>query len=775
MAVAVPELRGACASVAESGHPAPSVFSGVVVDSVSGDPLVGATLSIEGSRIGAFTRIDGTFEISNLVDGIYTVHIRYIGYVGKTVTVQVKGAVKLRVALAPSAVLLPEVSVTGSVEQSLERMSSQSIAVLSPEELDRHRGQTLGESLKEVPGVTVLQTGPSISKPVIRGLHSQRVRVINSGIAQEGQQWGGEHAPEIDPFSADRIEVMKGAAGVEFGAGAIGGVIRIHQRPLRVSQGFGGELTLNAFENNRQGAASLLLEGGLSVIPGVGWRAQGSVRKAGDSRTPEYGIGNSGFEELDGSLSAGYERGPVSMEASYSRFQTELGIYRGSHVGNVDDLQRAITAGRPPVEYPFTYDILAPKQEISHQTWSGILRYRIAGTGQVQAQLGWQSNHRQEYDAHRRWFDTTAASSQPAFDLTLTSYTLDVKFLHEPVGNFFGTVGVSGMRQTNVGNSLSFLIPNFRSYTAGVYAIEEWNAGPFSADAGLRIDAFQTRVYPYAPKSIQDTELRYTAVSGAVGARMELSPAWSIGATAGTAWRPPSVNELFSNGVHHGTAQFEIGDPLLTPERSLSLDVTIKHFGEAHRGELSVYSTTIDGYISLLPEAQPTLTLRGLFPTFRHVQTAANLRGFDGMTDFRCFDFLRVGASFALVRGVRRSDDEALFQMPADRARTWLHVHLPDLAVLHEPYLEVGITGVMRQTRIPAGADYLPPPAGYALVDIAFGSDLHVAGIRATLNASIRNLFNAAYRDYLSRFRYYINDPGRDIALRIQIPFGTVE
>jgi iron complex outermembrane receptor protein len=252
-----------------------------------------------------------------------------------------------------------------------------------------------------------------------------------------------------------------------------------------------------------------------------------------------------------------------------------------------------------------------------------------------------------------------------------------------------------------------------------------------------------------------------------------MSSVWSIGANAGSAWRPPSVNELYSNGVHHGTAQYEIGNPLLSRERSYSLDATVKHFGEHSRGEVSTYQTWFTGFISLLPEAQPTLTLRGLFPTFRYMQSDAVLRGVEAMVEQEFLRVFSAGVSLSIVRGEQRSNGDPLYQMPADRVRSWLHVHLPDVGILEDPDVQLGVQAVAKQTRVPASGDYLAAPSGYLLVDAECGAALIVSGTRVRVNASVRNLFNVSYRDYLSRFRYFVDDPGRNVVLRLQIPFGS--
>jgi len=728
--------------------------------------LEGATIYIVELQRGTTSDAQGAYVIDGIRPGSYTVMCTMLGYSTHRTAVTMTADVRREFVMTPEAITMSGVTVTEQGGKSGYAASNQSIVMLSPVELSRHRGQTLGQLLENVPGVTLLQTGPAIAKPVVRGIHSQRILVLNAGVPQEGQQWGGEHAPEIDPFAPAQIQVLKGVAGVEYGAGAIGGVISIEPRKLRESTGVAGELTLNGFSNNRQGSGSLILEGAHEFLPGVSWRVQGSMRRAGNSRTPSYWIGNSGFFERDASAAIGYSDERFGTELYVSRFSTELAIYKGSHLGNLDDLLRAISYGRPPADYDFSYAIDAPKQDISHDLWSVRSYYVMPRIGRFELQYGWQSNHRQEYDAHKR------SRGLPNFDLTLTTYSLDVKLKHEPVGDVFGTVGVSGMRQGNVDVGLSFLIPNFRSYKGGAYVLENWSAGALTLNAGARYDHQWTKVYPNAVRGIAETVHEHGKLSGALGAIYEFAPQWTLGMNLGTAWRAPGVNELYSYGVHHGTAQFEIGDARLKTERSLGLDATVKYAGDVARGELSVYNNIMDDFIYLHPSPQPTLTLRGIFPTFIYRQADAVLRGFDASFEVQLTERYRMEGSVSVVRGENTSAREPLVQMPADRLRINNHYHIGTTGRVHDAYAEFGGSFVRRQDRVPAGVDYLEPPAGYAVFESAVGADLIVGGAVVRTNVSVKNLFNASYRDYLSRFRYFIDETGRSVILRIQIPIG---
>ena len=746
-------------------HAQSFVFSGSVVDSTTNTVLEHATVHVVDLNKGVSTNSRGGFTME-LPAGSYTVICRLLGYTDRMMTVTFTKDLHRVIRLVPSEIELNEVRITGVSDRSGLTASSQSVIVMTPQDVDRHRGQTLGKALESINGITVLSTGPSISKPVIRGLHSQRVRVLNAGVPQEGQQWGGEHAPEIDPFAASRIEVLKGVAGVEYGAGAIGGVIKLQPRDLRTVPGIGGELTLNGFSNNRQASGSLLVEGGPDLVPELSWRVQGSARQAGNASAPDYVIGNSGFKEFDASAAFGYRISDVSVTGYFSHFGTELGIYKGSHLGNLDDLYRAINAGKPLQEYPFTYDIVPPKQEITHDLWSVNVQVPVRSVGTIEAQYGWQSNARKEYDGHLR------SRGLPNFDLTLTTYSGDLKLKHEPIGKLFGTLGVSGMRQGNVGQGLSFLIPNFRSYSGGIYLLESYSQDPLTVSFGGRIDLQSLEVFPYAPRNIIQRTHEYTNATAAAGVIYQLNEVWSANFNIGSGWRPPSVNELYSYGVHHGTAQFEIGDRDLTPERSYSIDVTLKNRSDVSNAEIGLYVNSMKGFIFAFPSLQPTLTLRGIFPTMIYQQSDVLIRGIDASYDHLFSDDVRVGTSVSMVIGDDVRANQPLFQMPADRARLWIHYHLPLHLGLQEAYVELTGTGVAKQSRIPSNSDYAPAPSGYFLTDLDYGGEFIMGPHLVRFSVSIQNIFNHAYRDYLSRFRYFIDNPGRDIVVRVNIPFG---
>ncbi|MGH1366929.1 MAG: TonB-dependent receptor [Calditrichia bacterium] len=753
-------------------------YAGQVIDGDTGKGLPGASIVLQSSRnrtsnqiIGTTSDEDGVFllELQSLLPD--SIEIIYLGY--ETLLAEIFPDREEDRVFQLTSILIEIIEETTFGQRNLEKESSQSLTVLNEKELERIRGQTLAEGLKEVAGVTVLQTGPAVSKPVIRGLHSQRITIMNAGVAQEGQQWGGDHGPAIDPFAPAQIEVLRGPATVQYGSNAIGGVIKLSPKRLRSSYGVAGKFNLNGFSNNRQGAASLLIEGRTERFNGLSWRMQGSSRRAGDAQTPGYVLNNTGFAEFSGAATVGFQRESGSVRAYYSHFNTDLGIFRGAHIGTLNDLERALERGEPARLNSFSYEIDAPKQSISHRLLSVFAGQRIGHLGMLEMQYGWQQNHRQEFDAHSRF--SSEPPKEAAFDLELTTYSGDLTFRHTPANNFFGSFGVSFSRQGNARQSSGSLIPNFRAYNAAVFALEKWTTGNLTLEAGARYQYRWQKAFVERVGAVTEDTNTYQNLSGAVGLNYQLGAGWSLGTNIGTAWRPPGINELYSQGLHHGSAQCEFGNENLTSESSLSADISVRHEGERIQLSVSAYNNSITDFIYLQPRENLCVTIRGAFPGFDYAQANARLRGFEGEFFFHPTLTYQVGLRGSFLLADNLDADEPLIYMPANRMRLMHEFHLPTALGLDELFLSYQTDFVARQDRFPAGQDIVDPPDGYVLHNLEFGAEMPIGNTTPRFSISVRNILDASYRSYQSRYRYFADDPGRDIVLRVAIPFGQEE
>jgi len=741
-------------------------LTGNVFDTDGKQRLPFATIFIREIKQGVACDSTGSYTMPSLCAGRYTIDCSSIGFKKSTVVLRLTKDVTQSFYLEPDVTTIGEVVV--HEKKVDERMLiSQSHADLQGENLTQVRGATLGESLKGIAGVYALQSGPSIFKPVIHGLHSNRVLIFNNGVRQEGQQWGSEHAPEIDPFIATKLTVVKGAASVQYGSDAIGGVILVEPASLPDQPQVHGEINLMAGTNNRMGVASGIIQGAFNKkLSGFRWRVQGTYRRAGNARTPHYFMENTGFSEGNFSATLGYVRKNYGAELYYSEFNTKLGIFSGTHAESIIDITAAIERPRPLTPSYFSYAIARPYQQVVHDLFKASAYY-VFNNSRVDIIFARQQNVRSEYD-----YIPLTGNLNPELHLRLTTHTVDVVYKHKAFKNYSGSVGVSGITQGNV-RRYQLLIPNFRNYGGGIFYIGRWTNDRLTIEAGLRYDYRWLRAYTVDNNSAQvvTPTWNFQNVTETIGSSYTFSDHVSWTVNIGTAWRAPTVNELLSSGVHQSAVSFEIGNPDLHAERAYNIATSLHYQTKRFHGELGLYSNTINGYIFLKPDLQYIHTVRGAYPTFTYTQVDARFRGIDVTASYQLHDSLTLSAKASMLYAWNKTIRDYLQLIPANRYETTIRYGFGDCNFLRQLYCSAGILYVEKQTRVPANSDYAVPPPAYMLVNFNAGFFVPVGKQRLNFSISANNVFNTAYRDYMDRFRYFTDEPGRNVMLRARFTF----
>jgi iron complex outermembrane receptor protein len=746
-------------------------IKGIVKDQHTGQPIVGATILIASQNTGVFTDRDGRYELQGLCPGSYTLECRVMGYQSFQHKIDLTAGHEENFNLHEEEVHLKDVEITA---HRTDAPSSQPLTTLSGSELEKTRGQNLGESLKGLTGVTTLQTGSSISKPVIHGLHSNRILIMNNGVRQEGQQWGSEHAPEIDPFIATRLSVVKGAAGVRYGSDAIGGVILVEPEELPFDKAISGEANAVGFSNGRQGTLSATVRGGISGLKGFGWRVQGTIKRGGNIRTPQYYLDNTGISERNFSLTTGYRHGGFGIDVFYSRFDTRIGIFSGSHIGSVTDLLNVIKNGEPFVKSGFSYEIGRPNQNVTHDLLKAETHYHSKNGNRFQWTIARQINDRNEYDLHRPRNDSLAALDHPELTFKLTTLTNDLVWDHKPIaGRIAGQIGVSTFYQYNLMDGRP-LIPNFNQFNIGLFWIERYVKNGWELEAGLRYDYRTLKTYRIVAREKVADSFQFANFSGTLGATRNISDHFSARLNVGTAWRAPNVSELFSDGVHHGAAAYEKGDATLQSEKALNTIGSITYTDTHWSVELGGYYNYISDFIYLKPQPEPILTVRGAFPYFKYTQTDASFKGVDLSVAWEFVKRTSVSSKFSYLRAYDQRNDSYLVMIPPNRIDNQFKYELADRDKWHHAFISVGNLFVARQKRVPPASDFLPPPKSYSLWGIQAGTTFNLSEKQQLeVGISVQNVFNTIYRDYLNRFRYYADDMGRNASLRLKWKFGA--
>jgi iron complex outermembrane recepter protein len=744
-------------------------LTGHVHSTATHENLPYATVVLYGTDRTIITDNNGDFRFDGLCAGTYTIHINHHSFDSAVRTVTISRNVHIDVDLIPSTTVLSEVTITGVrglINTGIKRE-------LAGKELEETRGASLAEALSKLSGVTMLQTGSTIAKPVIHGLHSNRILTINNGIRQEGQQWGNEHAPEIDPFIANRLTVIKGVDELRYGSDAIGGVILVEPRNLRMTPGYNAEFNSIYFTNNRQYVTSAIWEQQLKKWPSFTYRLQGTYKKGANIKTPGYRLNNTGLEEKNFSVTAGLRREHFNTEVYYSLFNTQVGIFTGSHIGNLSDLLIAIESPRPDSVFTGqnTYEIDRPSQDVTHHLLKWKTGFDI-NNNNFNIILAAQYNNRREFDIVR---NTATRGAQ--IDLDIFTFSEEINWEHPKKHNLNGVVGLVAMQQDN-SYSGRYLVPNYRSYSYGAYFIEKWSKDKWDLQAGLRYDTkdINTNRLQTASGILSTYDFNFSTLASSFNAGYRIFPQWKVNSNVAFSTRAPHVNELLTNGIHHGAGTYEVGDITLQPEKSFNLSLNNNYISRNNKvaAELTLYRNAIDNFIYQQPKPdEPVLTIRGAFPKIVYESTNAVLNGMDASARFDILQPLTLTSRYSMVRGRNRLTDDWLIGMPADRISNELTYLLNNTRRFNNSYVSLELQHVLEQTRVPGEKngkqDYKLPPAGYTLLNADVSTSFTMGSFPVTLALSGRNLLNKSYREYLNSFRYFTDEMGRTFILRLKI------
>ncbi|MBX7242366.1 MAG: TonB-dependent receptor [Bacteroidia bacterium] len=741
-------------------------LAGAVKDAETGEGLAFTSVWIKETGQGAYADSNGYFILTDLCQGDYTVVVAHTGCEMRNFLIHIPEKSRVIFSLSHTLENLDAVIIRG---KSIAPRRTQSESFLSGNDLSKESGQTLGKILEKIPGIAALQTGITISKPVLNGLHSNRLLILNNDVRQEAQQWGGEHAPEIDPMAAGKITVVKGANAVRYGPDAMAGVIIIDPFELRDSSGWEGSMNVSAMSNSRQGLISGRIGHRLrGKMQPLSWQFQGTLKQGGNIRTPDYFLKNTGVKEANFGLSAGWNKEDYGILVYYSRFHTNVGIFSGSHIGNLTDLMAAFQGTKPVVSSGFSYEITSPYQNIVHNLAKAEAFWKVTNAGKISLILASQHNLREEYDSHK--------PEVPSLKYAVNTTTADLVFEHNRRGNWMGTWGLSGMTQANRMSGSRYFLPNYVNLTGGAFGIERWRKDKWELEAGLRYDYRFLETYGLKGNEIVTHSYRFSNVSGSLGGIFHASDQLHFTFNAGRAWRSPGVNELFSNGLHHGAAALEIGDSTMKMENAWKAILTTD-FQAAHwLIQVTPYVHYFENYIYLAPTGEVALTVRGAFPVFRYKQTQALLNGLDYRARYTLNPHWEVESSGAVIRARNLILQGWLFGIPSDRfthAVTWKpgwHNHHLE-KFFSNAYFSVNFRHILKQTRISGEQDFAPAPKGYGLLGLEAGMEIPLMKQEASLNLACDNLLNIRYRDYMDRFRYFSDAQGRNVRLQFSIKF----
>ncbi|WP_293783640.1 TonB-dependent receptor [uncultured Pedobacter sp.] len=743
-------------------------IKGKVIDASTKQTLPGATIFIPDLKVSSVTNNDGEFTLNNLpAKGSYLIEVHYVGYKTAVQVVNFANAAGLEFALQPTAIETKEIVITGSLISSTSKRNSASSAIVGKDQL-LQPSTNLIDALAKVPGVSQITTGPSISKPVIRGLGYNRIVTLDDGIKQQGQQWGDEHGIEIDQFKSDRVEILRGAASLMYGSDALGGVINLLEPSSAPEGQIKGEFISNYATNNGLTANSLMLNGNEN---GFVWRARGTYKNAYSFKTPTGYFPNSGFNETDLSGMIGLNKSWGYTHLNVSNFHNNIGFY-DPHLDNNGNFVRedsSVFTNKDNKNRTLEY----PRQDIRHFKIA-LNNNFILGNGNFKADFGYQQNQRRELDG-----------PDPALFFDLKTYNADLKYYINETNGWQPVFGVSVDDARSQNKGTEFLIPAYDTFGLGAfaYAKKNWENSTFSI--GARYDYRKNngkQLFADGEEKFAAFQNKFSNVSGALGFTHQFNDEWNFKANAGSAFRAPNPAELGSNGVHEGTFRYEIGNSALNPERSYQVDAALEYEGKIVSASASIYNNYIHNYIYASNNGEQRVAEGTLYDVYRYGQVNANLYGAEASLTIHPVPFIHFENTFGYVHAQNNTLNRPLSFIPAGTLRNELRFE-PKLKGTNDAYLSVGINSAFKQTRV--DEVFETPTSGYTLLNAGIGATFNLGKQSVKLSVSANNLLNQKYYDALSRFKpgrfdqenpnLGVYNPGRNITFGLYIPFTVVK
>jgi iron complex outermembrane recepter protein len=622
------------------------------------------------------------------------------------------------------------------------------VSVLNGRELSLTRESTIGETLKGTPGVSSTYFGPNASRPVIRGMDGDRVRIMQNGVgALDASALSPDHAVAVDPLIAEQIEVIRGPATVLYGAGAVGGVVnvidhRIPKEPLNGVMGR-GETRFGGANNERSGAAVIDVGNGTFAIHAdvytrrtddlsIPNSAQNKLINSGKADHVNNGkLANSGAKSDGGAFGASltFDKGHVGV--SYSEFNNFYG-----------------TVAEPSVKVDMKSKRWDLSSEVHHlDTFIERIKFRMAFT---------------DYK-HQEIDDGTIGTT---FLNKGVESTLEAG--HAKIGNLSGVIGLQTQNTRFSALGDEAFVPSTHTSSQGIYLYEELPIERLKLSAGGRIDKTTVKSAgggpddpnTLLPKFGDASSKQFTPKNLSAGALLSIDEQWGIATNLTHTERAPTQNELFSNGPHIATNQYEIGNQNLNVEKANGLDAQIRWKNLKHSFNLGGFYTKFDNFINVYNTG---VMIDGLKEA-NTIGVPAVFLGFEAQGKFRIYEGvgdLDLNVRGDYVRATNEITDTPLSRIAPMRIGTGLDYKLGDFSS------KIDVLHGFKQDRV---ATNELATDGYTLVNATISYRFKTA-LNLEAFAKARNLLDEDIRDHSSFLKEIAPMGGRSVLFGLRGEF----
>lgn len=677
---------------------------------------------------------------------------------------------------------LEEVVVMGNSQKSIQMKTPLSVISVNKAFIEKNFSGSLMQSLSNIPGVKAMSIGSGQSKPTIRGLGFNRMVVVENGIKHEGQQWGEEHGLEIDQFSVDVIEVIKGPGSLLYGSDAIGGVISLNTNYVP-QQPFAGEVHLFTRTNNESYGISSQLKGRHKRFF---YKGQLTLIDYGDYKVPTDSIQyHSYYIKLkDGRLrntagkehnfrgSWGWITGNFKSIFNVSNVYTKNGFFADAHGLEVRLSDIDYDKSSRDIDYPY--------HSANHLKVANASSWYL-GNLYLKSNLSYQNSYMKELvePVSHGYMPIPPNNLERKFKKD--NYTFNFQLNSQLEERHDLTAGLHMGYQDNRRGGWGFIIPDFKTSSYGAFVYDRYHLSDrLILSGGVRFDYIHTQIDSYYDwyktpigeewiykKRAPDLKRTFNKISWAVGLNYDLN-SWNMKVNMGKSFRAPIPKELGSDGVNYHIFRYEKGDATLKAEEAYQLDLGINWRNHIFDIQLEPYFNYFPNYIYLNPTPNYYEGLQMYYYT-------------------QC-EVLRYGVEVALKYNISKKVELELLgeylyarQLSGDKKGYSIPFSTPwsgTLGATYRPntswsgrsgYISVNYLLTGRQDRI------VPPEkktAGYTVLNLSAGRDFLMGKQTLKVSLQVENLLNKRYYNHTSYYRLIgVPEPGRNFSIMASLNF----
>jgi iron complex outermembrane receptor protein len=717
-------------------------ISGIITNTQN-KPLYGVEVFIEELQKGTSTNDDGYYEITNLPNNSLHITTIFLGFETQVKTIKLSGKdLQLNFTLSESVFKMEEIIISTPFNK-LQSENVMKVDKATAQQLKSKGAATLIEGVTSMPGVSQVSTGIGIGKPVIRGLRGNRVLVYSQGVRLENQQFGDEHGLGIDESSIESVEVIKGPASLLYGSDALGGVLYFN--PVR----FADENTLNVniaqtYLSNTKGSST---EFGIKNSYNS-WKflANGAYNANSDYQIPNKDrVTNTRFNETVFNAATGFNNKIISSTLRFNFNHSLVGIAEGIELQNTNKIP------------------LLPYQDLTNKMLS--LNTIFLKNSKITTIFGLTNNDRKEFEEHHHDDEDhddhdeledieLEEESHPSLHLKLKTFSYDAKWHLPTKSNFEAIVGVQGLTQSNTNYGEEILIPDANTNDIGILftGVYDWDNNS-SLQGGIRYDFRDLKskehivMHEDEEHIFEALDKDYQNISASLGYKTTLFDVLISRFNTATGFKAPNLAELTSNGVHHGSNRFEIGNPNLQSERNVQLDIALEYDTQ----HLEIFANGFYNYIYDYIFIAPTGELEDGYNVYSYVQDNANLYGgeFGLHLHPHPLDWLHFSSSFEMVIG-KQIEGDYLPLIPANQFTNTLRTEFHDKKWLTNSFASATLQSVFAQNNV---SEFETTSKGYSLLNFAIGGTIQVSKVDFDVNLNLNNALDKTYISHLSRLK----------------------